>query len=246
MGTVITVTSGKGGTGKTSITGAVAASLSLMDRTVLCIDMDIGLRNLDISLGLNDRALMDFSDVALGRCPLARAVVPHPTLKGLSLLTSPMSLPASLTPEKIRALLDTARSMYDYILIDSPAGLGAGFRLAVCGADRAIVIATNDASSLRDAQHTVMELHRFPTGRLHLTVNRVRRKMLRSMHATIDDAIDRAGLPLIGVIPEDDALPLSLNKGVPLLLSSSQGAAAAYRNIAKRLQGQKVPLLRIR
>ena len=85
-----------------------------------------------------------------------------------------------------------------------------------------------------------------PTGRLHLVVNRVRKKMLRSMHATIDDAIDRAGLPLIGVIPEDDALPLSLNKGVPLLLSGNQGAAAAYRNIAKRLQGQKVPLLRIR
>ena len=91
-----------------------------------------------------------------------------------------------------------------------------------------------------------MELQRFPNGRLHLTVNRVRIKMLRSMHATIDDAIDRAGLPLIGVIPEDDALPLSLNKGEPLLLNRSQGAAAAYRNIAKRLQGQKVPLMRIR
>ena len=130
--------------------------------------------------------------------------------------------------------------------MDAPAGLGGGFQLATAAADRCVVVATADASSLRDAQHTVMELHRFPTGRLHLTVNRVRKKMLRSMHATIDDAIDRAGLPLIGVIPEDDALPLSLNKGVPLLLSSSQGAAAAYRNIAKRLQGQKVPLLRIR
>ena len=177
MGTVITVTSGKGGTGKTSITGAVAASLSLMDRTVLCIDMDIGLRNLDISLGLNDRALMDFSDVALGRCPLARAVVPHPTLKGLSLLTSPMSLPASLTPEKIRALLDTARGMYDYILIDSPAGLGAGFRLAICGADRAVVVATNDASSLRDAQRTVSELDHMR--QVHLVMNRIQTKLLR-------------------------------------------------------------------
>ena len=187
MGTVITVTSGKGGTGKTSITGAVAASLSLMDRTVLCIDMDIGLRNLDISLGLNDRALMDFSDVALGRCPLARAVVPHPTLKGLSLLTSPMSLPASLTPEKIRALLDTARGMYDYILIDSPAGLGAGFRLAICGADRAVVVATNDASSLRDAQRTVSELDHMR--QVHLVMNRIQTKLLRRLRATIDDAI---------------------------------------------------------
>lgn len=244
MGTVITVTSGKGGTGKTSITGAVAASLSLMDRTVLCIDMDIGLRNLDISLGLNDRALMDFSDVALGRCPLARAVVPHPTLKGLSLLTSPMSLPASLTPEKIRALLDTARSMYDYILIDSPAGLGAGFRLAICGADRAIVVATNDASSLRDAQRTVSELDHMR--QVHLVMNRIQTKLLRRLRATIDDAMDAAGLPLIGVVPEDPYVILCANLGQPLTDRGKRGAALACWNIARRLEGQRVPIMRIR
>lgn len=244
MGTVITVTSGKGGTGKTSITGAVAASLSLMDRTVLCIDMDIGLRNLDISLGLNDRALMDFSDVALGRCPLARAVVPHPTLKGLSLLTSPMSLPASLTPEKIRALLDTARGMYDYILIDSPAGLGAGFRLAICGADRAIVVATNDASSLRDAQRTVSELDHMR--QVHLVMNRIQTKLLRRLRATIDDAMDAAGLPLIGVVPEDPYVILCANLGQPLTDRGKRGAALACWNIARRLEGQRVPIMRIR
>lgn len=244
MGTVITVTSGKGGTGKTSITGAVAASLSLMDRTVLCIDMDIGLRNLDISLGLNDRALMDFSDVALGRCPLARAVVPHPTLKGLSLLTSPMSLPASLTTEKIRALLDTARSMYDYILIDSPAGLGAGFRLAICGADRAVVVATNDASSLRDAQRTVSELDHMR--QVHLVMNRIQTKLLRRLRATIDDAMDAAGLPLIGVVPEDPYVILCANLGQPLTDRGKRGAALACWNIARRLEGQRVPIMRIR
>ncbi|MCI8677812.1 MAG: AAA family ATPase [Lawsonibacter sp.] len=244
MGTVITVTSGKGGTGKTSITGAVAASLSLMDRTVLCIDMDIGLRNLDISLGLNDRALMDFSDVALGRCPLARAVVPHPTLKGLSLLTSPMSLPASLTPEKIRALLDTARGMYDYILIDSPAGLGAGFRLAICGADRAVVVATNDASSLRDAQRTVSELDHMR--QVHLVMNRIQTKLLRRLRATIDDAMDAAGLPLIGVVPEDPYVILCANLGQPLTDRGKRGAALACWNIARRLEGQRVPIMRIR
>ena len=244
MGTVITVTSGKGGTGKTSITGAVAASLSLMDRTVLCIDMDIGLRNLDISLGLNDRALMDFSDVALGRCPLARAVVPHPTLKGLFLLTSPMSLPASLTPEKIRALLDTARSMYDYILIDSPAGLGAGFRLAICGADRAVVVATNDASSLRDAQRTVSELDHMR--QVHLVMNRIQTKLLRRLRATIDDAMDAAGLPLIGVVPEDPYVILCANLGQPLTDRGNRGAALACWNIARRLEGQRVPIMRIR
>ena len=244
MGTVITVTSGKGGTGKTSITGAVAASLSLMDRTVLCIDMDIGLRNLDISLGLNDRALMDFSDVALGRCPLARAVVPHPTLKGLSLLTSPMSLPASLTPDKVRALLDTARSMYDYILIDSPAGLGAGFRLAICGADRAVVVATNDASSLRDAQRTVSELDHMR--QVHLVMNRIQTKLLRRLRATIDDAMDAAGLPLIGVVPEDPYVILCANLGQPLTDRGKRGAALACWNIARRLEGQRVPIMRIR
>ena len=143
MGTVITITSGKGGTGKTSITSGVASSLARMGRRVLSVDMDLGLRNLDISLGLNDRALMDFADVALGRCPLNRAAVGHPDLTGLSLLTSPMSLPASLTADKVRALLKEARTIYDYILIASPAGLETGFRLATCATDRAIVIDTN-------------------------------------------------------------------------------------------------------
>ena len=246
-GQCIAVVSGKGGTGKTSLVSSVGAALALGGRRVLCLDCDVGLRNLDLALGLADQALMDFSDVAQQRCPLDSAVVEHPKLSGLFLLTAPVrSRGQPVTEQQMTRLLEEIRGRYDYCLLDAPAGLGSGFRLAASGADRCIVVTTADASSLRDAQHTVMELNRFPTGRLHLTVNRVRRKMLRSMHATIDDAIDRAGLPLIGVIPEDDALPLSLNKGVPLLLSGSQGAAAAYRNIAKRLQGQKIPLLRIR
>ncbi len=244
MGTVIAITSGKGGTGKTSIAGGTAASLALMDRRVLCIDMDIGLRNLDITLGLNDRALMDFSDVALGRCPLARAAVEHPTLKGLSLLTAPMTMPASLTPDKVRALLDNARSMYDYILIDSPAGLGPGFRLAICGADRVIVVATNDTSSLRDAQRTVTELE--GVRQVHLVMNRIQAKLLRRLRATIDDAMDAAGLPLIGVVPEDPQVILCANLGQPLTTRGKRGAALACWNIARRLEGHRVPIMRIR
>jgi len=246
-GQCIAVVSGKGGTGKTSFTAGVGSALAQSGQRVLCVDCDVALRNLDLALGLTDRALMDFTDVAQGRCSLDTAAVEHPDLAGLFLLTAPVkSRGRPVTPEQMCALLDTARGRFDYTFLDAPAGLGQGFQLATCGADRCVVVATADASSLRDAQHTVMELHRFPTGQLHLVVNRVRKKMLRSMHATIDDAIDRAGLPLIGVIPEDDALPLSLNKGVPLLLASRQGAAAAYRNIARRIQGQRVPLLRIR
>lgn len=243
MGTVIAITSGKGGTGKTSITGGVACSLALMGRRVLCVDMDIGLRNLDISLGLNDRALMDFSDVALGRCPLARAAVEHPDLKGLSLLTAPMTLPASLTAEKVTSLLNSAAE-YDYILIDSPAGLGAGFRLAICGADRAVVVATNDASSLRDAQRTVSELDHMR--QVHLVMNRIQTKLLRRLRATIDDAMDAAGLPLIGVVPEDPYVILCANLGQPLTDRGKRGAALACWNIARRLEGQRVPIMRIR
>ena len=244
MGTVISVTSGKGGTGKTSITGGVAASLALQGRSVLCIDMDVGLRNLDISLGLSDRALMDFSDVALGRCPLARAAVTHPDLKGLALLTAPMSLPASLTADKVRAMLHTARAAYDYVLIDSPAGLGSGFRLASCGADRAVVVSTNDSSALRDAQRTVTELGR-SIDTIHLVMNRIQPKLMRRLRTTIDDAMDAAGLPLLGVVPEDAQVILAANTSQPLILTSRKGAALAYLNIAKRLLGERVPLMKI-
>ena len=244
MSTVISITSGKGGTGKTSITGGVACSLALMGKAVLCVDMDVGLRNLDISLGLNDRALMDFTDVALGRCPLARAAVEHPDIKGLSLLTAPMTLPASLTPDKVRALLKEARTGYDHILIDSPAGLGTGFRLATCGVDRAIVVSTNDASSLRDAQRTVAELEELRL--IHLVMNRIQTKLLRKLRTTIDDAMDAAGLPLIGVVPEDPQVILCANLGRPLATQSRRGAALACWNIARRLEGHRVPIMRIR
>lgn len=244
MGTVIAVTSGKGGTGKTSITGGVASCLARLGKSVLCIDMDIGLRNLDISLGLSDRALMDFSDVAEGRCPLARAAVSHPELPGLALLTAPMSLSPHVTPGSVRALLRTARDRYDYVMIDSPAGLGSGFRLAVCGADRALVVATNDASSLRDAQRAVAELSALR--QVHLVMNRIQPKLLRQLRTTIDDAMDAAGLPLIGVVPEDPRVIVAANRGRPLILEGRQGAANACLNIAKRIAGYRVPIMRIR
>ena len=244
MGSVIVVTSGKGGTGKTSFTGGVSSCLARLGKSVLCIDMDIGLRNLDISLGLSDRALMDFSDVVLGRCSLEKAAVSHPDLPGLSLLTAPMSFTPQLTQWQVQELLDQARKRYDYIMIDSPAGLGQGFHLATCGADRALVVSTNDASSLRDAQRTVAELDRLD--QIHLVMNRIQPKLLRQLRTTIDDAMDAAGLPLIGVVPEDPRVILSANQGRPLILGGRQGAANACLNIAKRIQGLRVPIMRIR
>ncbi|WP_040646104.1 septum site-determining protein MinD [Pseudoflavonifractor capillosus] len=245
MSTAVVVTSGKGGTGKTSLTGGVSSCLAALGRRVLCIDMDIGLRNLDISLGLTDRALMDFTDVLEGRCSLKRAAVPHPVIKNLYLLTAPLTLPPGISEERMKAFLRKAREQYDYILMDSPAGMGEGFRLAVCGADRGIVVSTTDASALRDAQRVVSQLSRqLPS--IHLVVNRVQPKLLRRLHTTIDDAMDAAGLPLLGVVPEDEQVMLSANQGKPIILASRKGAAVAYLNIARRLMGERVPLMHIR
>lgn len=245
MSKVIVITSGKGGTGKTSLTGGVASCMAAMGKRVLCIDMDIGLRNLDLSLGMSDRALMDFSDVLTGACSLSRAAVEHPVIGGLFLLTAPLTLPTGLSLQAMQRMLEEAKQSFDYILMDSPAGLDLGFRLAICGADRAVVVSTNDASALRDAQRTVMELSR-EVDQIHLVMNRVQPKLMRRLHTTIDDAMDAAGLPLLGVVPEDDQVMLAANRMKPLILVARKGAAVAHLNIAKRLMGQRVPLLRIR
>ena len=241
MSTAIVITSGKGGTGKTSLTAGVGSCLAALGKRVLCIDMDIGLRNLDLSLGLSDRALMDFTDVLTGRCSLEKAAVAHPVIQGLSLITAS----ESLSEHAMRDMIRQAKVQYDFILMDSPAGLGEGFQLACCGADRAVVVSTTDASALRDAQRTVTLL-RGILPRIHLVVNRVQPKLLRRLHTTIDDAMDAAGLPLLGIVPEDPQVMLCANREQPLILCANRGAATAYLNIAKRLLGQKAPLMRLR
>mgnify|MGYP002340980546 FL=1 len=141
-------------------------------------------------------------------------------------------------------LLRQARERFDYVLIDSPAGLGSGFRLASCGADRAVVVSTNDSSALRDAQRTVTELGR-SIDTIHLVMNRIQPKLMRRLRTTIDDAMDAAGLPLLGVVPEDAQVILAANTSQPLILTSRKGAALAYLNIAKRLLGERVSLMKI-
>ena len=136
MGTAVMITSGKGGTGKTSLTAGVASCLAALGRRVLCIDLDIGLRNLDIALGLSDRAVMDFSDVMERRCPLLTAAVEHPDIRGLYLLTAPLTLEQP-DIQQFRTLVDEAKDCFDFVFMDSPAGLGVGFQLAMAAADRA-------------------------------------------------------------------------------------------------------------
>ena len=206
MGTAYVVASGKGGTGKTSLVAGVGAALAAAGHRTLCIDADIGLRNLDIVLGMTDRVLMNFADVIEGRCTLEKAAAQHPQLQQLYLLTAPMSLsPGQIQAEQMRTLLQKAREQFAFCLLDAPAGIGSGFRLSASSADRAIIVTTTDSSSLRDAQRAVMELSEYPQLRSkHLVVNRVEKRLLRKLHRNIDDAIDTAGLPLIGVVPEDE------------------------------------------
>ena len=245
-GQCIAVVSGKGGTGKTSLSAGVGTALAQSGKRVLCVDCDIGLRNLDLALGLTDRALMDFSDVLAERCTLEQAVVTHEKYRSLDLLAAPMAdRPLALTVRQLAALAREIREKYDWCLMDAPAGLGQGFKMAACMADQVIVVTTTDPAALRDAQRTVMELRRFPAGQVHLVVNRVRKKMLKALHSTIDDAMDTAGLPLLGVIPEDGDIPLALNRGIPLR-DMNYYAQRAYENIARRITGARVPLMRAR
>lgn len=244
MSTSVMITSGKGGTGKTSLTAAVASCLAALGHRVLCIDLDIGLRNLDIALGLSDRALMDFSDVMARRCSLLSAVVEHPDIRGLYLLTAPMSL-SDPDPVRFREVVDDARDCFDFIFMDSPAGLGDGFRLAMSAADRAVVVSATDPAALRDAQRAVSELAR-EVREIHLVMNRVQPRLIGKLRTTIDQAMDTAGLPLLGVVPEDENVMVAAVTGVPLVLLTDKGASPAYLNIARRLCGHRVPLLRIR
>ncbi len=243
MGTAVMITSGKGGTGKTSLTAGVASCLAALGRRVLCVDLDIGLRNLDLTLGMSDRALMDFTDVMDYRCPLLTAAVEQPEIRNLFLLTAPHSSPG-LDQKRFQAVIEEASEYFDFVFMDSPAGLGEGFQLAMNAADRVIVVSSVDPAALRDAQRTVAELHELT--QLHLVMNRVQPRLISKLRTSIDSAMDTAGLPLLGVVPEDPSVTLATAAGIPLILATYKGAAPAYLNISKRLLGQRVPLLRIR
>ncbi len=248
MGRVMVVTSGKGGAGKTSLTAGLAFALTEHGKRVLCIDADIGLRNLDISLGMADCALMDFSDVAEGRTDFLRALTVHPLCQSLYLLTAPLQFPEDekVLIEGFAALIAEAKEMFDYILIDCPAGLGFGFTLATNYAQEAIVLAQNDLSSLRDAERVLTHLPP-QIAVQRLVVNRVAVGIFRRTGNTVDDLMDTVGLPLLGLVPEDTNITLCANAGKPLLLGNPGGqAATAYRNIASRVLGKHIPLMKIK
>ena len=242
MGELIAVLSGKGGTGKTSLCAGIATALAQSGETVLCIDCDIGLRNLDISLGLAESGALSFLDVCSGNYPLSGAAR-HPDFPGLAFLTAPINCKAEdIDADAFGTMLDAARKEFKYIFLDAPAGIEAGFRLCARYADRVILVTGADPASVRDAARAGDLLELMGKTNVRLVVNRVNEKMFQTVRITVDDVMDRAGLPLLGIVPEDAAVVLSASFDKPLLRTTKKGAAAACRRIAKRIQGQPVPI----
>ncbi len=243
LGELLAVLSGKGGTGKTSVCAGIASALAADGKKVLCIDCDVGLRNLDISLGLSDSGALSFLDVSEGGYPLERAAV-HPGYPNLSFLTAPMNRPVEkIDPEAFSDMLQSARKQFDYILLDAPAGVDAGFRLVSRGAERFLLVTGAGPAAVRDAARVGDILELSGKRDVRLIVNRVEKTMLKTVRMTIDDVMDTAGLPLLGIVLEDPNVTLAAAFGQPLLRYARRSeAAAAYRRIARRIQGFSEPL----
>lgn len=242
MGELIAVLSGKGGTGKTSVCAGIATALSQMGRKVLCIDCDVGLRNLDIALGISELGAISFLDVCRGEYDFSQATT-HPVYPNLQFLTAPMNCPAEAIDQlEFAQALNTARQKYHYVLMDAPAGIEAGFRLAAKTADRVILVTGPDPAAIRDAKQTAQALELMGKHNVRLVVNRISKKMAATLGLTVDDIMDQAGLPLLGLVPEDQNVVLSAAFRQPLLGYTQKGAAAACRRIAKRIEGFSVPV----
>ena len=242
MGELIAVLSGKGGTGKTSVCAGVAEALALQGEKVLCIDCDVGLRNLDIALGLSQIGALSFVDVCSGDYDLDMAAK-HPVYPGISFLTAPVNCPVeNVDPIAFSQMLELARNRYNYVLLDAPAGIEAGFKLAAQYADRVVLVTGADPASIRDASRASDVLEAMGKRNVRMVINRVNPKMIAAMGITVDDLMDQSGLPLLGVVPEDKNVVLAAAFRQPLLGYQQKGAAAACRRIAKRIRGLIVPV----
>ena len=243
MGSVVAILSGKGGTGKTTVCAGLSIALACAEARVLCIDCDVGLRNLDISLGLTDGSALSFLDVSEGGYSLDQAAR-HPDYPNLAFLTAPMNQRVDrIDPEAFRNMLSMARNQFDYILLDAPAGVEGGFRLASAAADRFIVVTGSGPAAVRDATRVGQLLELEGKADVRLLVNRVDKVMLSILDQTIDDVMDAAGLPLIGVVLEDPDVPLAAANAVSLLrYNKRSGTVKAFRRIARRIQGYPEPI----
>lgn len=245
MNNVIVITSGKGGVGKTTTTANIGAGLALLGKKVVLVDTDIGLRNLDVVLGLENRIVFDLVDVIEGTCRLKQALIKDKRFENLYLLPAAQTRnKLAVNPEQMKKLISEMEEDYDYILIDCPAGIEQGFLNAVAGAKSAIVVTIPEVSSVRDADRIIGLLSANGIDDVKLLVNRLRADLVKKGDMlSVDDLVDILGLEIIGIIPEDEMIFRSTNLGEPLVTGTSSQAGLAYRNVVRRINGEEVPLL---
>ena len=245
MENVIVVTSGKGGVGKTTTVANLGAGLAHRGQKVALIDTDIGLRNLDVVLGLENRIVYDLVDVVEGTCRLRQALIKDKRFDGLYLLPAAQTRDKlAVNPEQMVKLIAEMEQDFDYILIDCPAGIEQGFKNAVAGAKSAIVVTVPEVSAVRDADRIIGLLSAAGIDDTQLLVNRMRPDMVRRGDMLgLDDTLDILGIDLIGVVPEDERIIRSTNMGEPIVMMDKSLAGRAYRNIVRRIMGENVPLM---
>ena len=244
MSEVIVITSGKGGVGKTTTSANLGTGLAKLDKKVVMIDTDIGLRNLDVVMGLENRIVYNLVDVVEGNCRPKQAMIKDKRYSNLYLLpTAQTRDKTAVTPEQMVKLIDELRDEFDYIILDCPAGIEQGFKNAIAGADRAIVVTTPEVSAIRDADRIIGLLEANEIKKTDLIVNRIRMDMVnRGEMMSTDDVVDILSVNLIGIVPDDENIVVATNTGEPLVGDDSL-AGKAYMNICHRIMGEEIPFL---
>ena len=243
MGKVIAVASGKGGTGKTTAVAALSSCLAVLGYKTICIDFDAELRNLDLALGMTDFTIMDYMDVVSGRISLLDACSESPKIPNLFFLSAPTeSIPDNVDCLALKAMFDDIRNNFEYCLVDSPSGIGSGFRLANSNADMSIIVTTGELASMRDANRTANAVRELGIINLRLLVNRVLKKNYKQIKTTVDDVIDIVGVQLMGLIPEDRNIFRALHDNTPVVLYKKRHSAYDFFDTARRITGEDIPL----
>ena len=247
MSEVIVITSGKGGVGKTTTVANIGTGLAMMGKKVVVVDTDIGLRNLDVVLGLENRIVYNLVDVVNGSCRLRQALIKDKRHPDLYLLPSAQTKDkTAVSPEQMIKLTESLREEFDFVLLDCPAGIEQGFKNAIAGADKALVVTTPEVSAIRDADRIIGLLEANDIRDIHLIINRLRPDMIaRGDMMSVDDVIEILAVNLIGTILDDEQIVVATNQGEPLSGKNSQ-AEQEYRNICKRLLGEEIPFTDIR
>lgn len=245
LGTAIVITSGKGGVGKTTTSANIGTGLAILDKSVVVVDADIGLRNLDVVMGLENRIVYDIVDVVEKNCRLKQALIRDKRYEKLYLLPAAQTKDKSaVSPEQMLELVNDLKKEFDFIIIDSPAGIEQGFQNSIAGADIALIVTTPEISAVRDADRVIGLLESKGLHNPKLIINRIRQEMVkRGDMMNMDDIIDILAIDLLGIVPDDEAIVISTNKGEPVVIDEKALSGKAYRNITRRIIGDEVELL---